>query len=146
MVLVGAVGLQTVRVIRRDRRLRESNAALSVANQDLRREWAVERIRQHVQNMEQSLDFERVLSLVANDMKEAGLDFETCSVDVLDDPADQPSMAYFETHGFACTTFKLDPSGDVVQQSYNVPSPFPDVTKETIERFIQGKPWQGRSG
>jgi signal transduction histidine kinase len=49
-LLLGAVGLQTGRVVRRDRRLRESNAALSSANrelfqanQDLRREIAERR-------------------------------------------------------------------------------------------------------
>ena len=34
-VLLGAIGFQTVRVVRRDRRLQESNAALSDANRDL---------------------------------------------------------------------------------------------------------------
>ena len=58
VVLLGAVGFQTGRVVRRDRRLRESNAALSDANKELfqanvslDRERAVERVRAEVTGM-----------------------------------------------------------------------------------------------
>ena len=35
--------------------------------------------------------------------------------------------------------------GTVTSESYHNPAPFPTVIRETLERFIAGKPWQGRS-
>ena len=54
-------------------------------------------------------------------------------------------MAYFEDHGFRYTTYTIDPDGTVTDESYHNPAPFPRVVRETVERFIEGKPWQGRS-
>jgi sigma-B regulation protein RsbU (phosphoserine phosphatase) len=51
-------------------------------------------------------------------------------------------MDHFKQHGFVYTTYKLDPDGGVAQESYRLDAPFPDVTRDTIERFIEGKPWQ----
>ena len=159
-VLLVGIGFQTVRVVRRDRRLREANIALSAGNkelfevnkdlqqktEDLERERAVERIRAEVQAMEQASDFEKVLSLLVEDLKTVGLHFDTCGIDVLDEPVDRPTMAYFEAHGFLYTTYTIDPEGAVVRESYHTSAPFPPVIRETVERFIAGEPWQGRSG
>ena len=76
------------------------------------------------------------------DLKAAGLNFETCEIDLLEEPVETPTMAYFESHGFRYTTFRIDPDGDVSQESYNTTAPFPTLTRETIERFIAGEPWQ----
>jgi signal transduction histidine kinase len=54
-------------------------------------------------------------------------------------------MAYFESHGFRYTTYRMDPDGGVSQESYNTPAPFPTFARETVERFIEGEPWQGRT-
>ena len=114
-------------------------------NQELQRDRAVERIRGEVQSMEKAEDFERVLSLLTEDLKTVGLDFESCEIDVLDEPVENPTMAYFEAHGFRYTTYKLDPQGDVASRSYNVPAPLPTVIEQTVARFIEGEPWQGTS-
>ena len=67
------------------------------------------------------------------------------SAAVLDEPVDEPSMAYFEENGFRYTTYRLDPQGGVTSRSYNVGAPFPTVVDRTVERFIAGEPWQGTS-
>ena len=151
-IAVVLTGWQTTRVVRRDSRLRESNKALSDANKelfqlnkDLLRERAVERIREQVQSMEQASDFENVLSLLAEDLHQTGLQFETCGIDVLNEPVDEPTMAYFEANGFGYTTYTIEPDGAVTSNSYHIPAPFPPVYLETIKRFIAGQPWQGRS-
>jgi serine phosphatase RsbU (regulator of sigma subunit)/ligand-binding sensor domain-containing protein len=159
VVLVGAIGLQTGRIIRSKRKLQVANTALSTANKDLfainvsleektrslERERAVERIREQVQTMESSEDFERVLSLLAEDLGAAGLAFDTSAIDVLDEPVDEPTMDHFNEHGFRYTAYTIDPGGAVTSDAYNIPAPFPPVNLETIERFIEGRPWQGRS-
>ena len=146
------VAWQTVRVLRRDRRLQVSVAALSDANkelfganQQLQREGAVARVRAQVQAMEQTSDFDRVLSLVADDLKTAGLTFDTCGIDVLDEPVDEPTMEYFEEHGFRYTTYTIDPEGNVDRESYATPAPFPPVVLETVERFTADQPWRART-
>ncbi len=160
VVLLGGIGFQTGRVVRRDKRLRDSNTALSAANkelfglnrefqeanQELQRDRAVERVRGEVQAMEQASDFEEVLSVLAEDLKTVGLSFDTCGIDVLDEPVETLTMAYFEDHGFQYTTYTIDPEGRVTDKSYHVQAPFPEVIQETLERFIAGEPWQGRSG
>ena len=75
-----------------------------------------------------------------------GLSFDTCGIDVLDEPVDEPTMAYFEDHGFRSTTYTITPDGSVSRKSVHLPLPLPDFMQETIERFIAGEPWQGRSG
>jgi serine phosphatase RsbU (regulator of sigma subunit)/ligand-binding sensor domain-containing protein len=159
VVLAGAIGLQSCRVVRSRRQLRQSNVALSTANKDLftinvsleertralERERAVERIREQVQTMESSEDFERVLSLLAEDLGAAGLAFDTSAIDVLDEPVNEPTMDYFSEHGFRYTSYTIDPGGAVTSDAFNIPAPFPPVNLETIQRFIQGLPWQGRS-
>ena len=94
----------------------------------------------------QASDFDRALSLVTEDLKVVGLTFETCSIDVLDEPADAPTMAYFEQHGFRYTTYTIHPDGAVTSRSYHIQAPVPPVNLEMIERFIAGEPWQGTSG
>jgi len=152
------VAWQTARVVRRDRRLQatvseldESNRALSSANKDLfslnqelQRERVVERIRSQVQAMKQASDFETVLTVLAEDLRTLSVRFDTCGVDVLDQPVDEPSMAYFESHGFLYTSFTIDPDGAVTQESYVIPAPFPAVNRSAIERFAEGRVWQGR--
>ena len=114
-------------------------------NAELQRDRAVERIRSEVQSMDRVEDFERVLSRLTDDLTSVGLHFESCEIDVLEEPVENPSMSDFETDGFNYTTFRLDPQGNVTSESYNTPAPFPTFALETIERFIQGEPWQGRS-
>ncbi len=173
VVFLSAIGFQTGRVVRRDRRLREANTALSSANKDLfglnqkldesnqamsaankklfqanrslQREGAVERIRGEVQAMEQAADFEKVLTVLAEDLKGVGLSFNTCGIDVLDEPVEEPTIDHFETHGFDYTTYTIDPEGKVLQKSPTLTAPFPEVIDETLHRFIAGEPWQGTS-
>ncbi|MDP6776508.1 MAG: triple tyrosine motif-containing protein, partial [Candidatus Latescibacteria bacterium] len=159
VVLLGAIGFQTGRVLRRDRLLQVGNKALSDANKELfglnrdlqqqavvlERDRAVERIRAEVQSMAQASDFEKVLSLLVDDLKTVGLSFDTCGIDALAEPVEQPSMAHFEEHGFRYTTYTIDPGGNVVSESYDVPAPFQPVSREMIERFTAGEPWRGSS-
>ena len=98
-----------------------------------------------MQSMDVAEDFERVLSLLTTDLREVGLAFQSCEIDVLAEPVQNPTMAQFEQDGFNYTTFRLDPGGNVTSESYNNPAPFPTFALETIERFIHGEPWQGRS-
>jgi hypothetical protein len=84
-------------------------ATLFQANQALQRDSAVERIRGGVQAIEQAADFERVLSLLSEDLKAVGLSFNACEIDVLDEQVDEPTMVYFEEHGFRYSTHTIDP-------------------------------------
>ena len=152
-IAVLLLAFQTTRVVRRGRHLRDSNAALSDANRELfslnvelQREKSVERIRAEVQSMNRAQDFERVLSMLANDLREMGLHFDTCGIDALTEPAESPSMEYFEQHGFGYTSYTIDPDGRVDRESFQISAPFPPVNRETIERFIEGEPWLGMSG
>jgi signal transduction histidine kinase len=124
----------------------DANKELFRVNQALQRDRAVERIRAEVQAMDEASDFERVLSLMSEDLKTVGLTFETCAIDVLDEPVDEPTMDTFREHGFRYTAYKLDPDGSLEQESYHLSAPFPDVNLQMIERFVEGEPWQGRSG
>jgi signal transduction histidine kinase len=136
-----------------NKNLDESNRAMSSANKELyelnrklQQEGALERIRGQLQAMEQASDFDEVLSILAEDLKSVGLVFETCGIDVLDEPVHDVSMGYFEDHGYRYTTYTIDPEGGLVHKSFRLAAPFPDVIEETIARFIAGEPWQGRSG
>ncbi len=153
ILLVIAVIFQSARVVRGKRQLQQSVDALSAANHELfavnkalQRDRAVERIRSQVQSMDRAEDFEKVLSELTTDLKEVGLTFDACEIDVLDEPVDAPSIAYFEERGFRYTTYSLDPDGNVAYQSYHVQAPFPTVNQETIERFVAGEPWQALIG
>ena len=95
--------------------------------------------------MDEASDFERILSLLTESLKTVELTFDGCEIDVLDEPVENPTMAHFEENGFRYTTFRLDPDGNVVPRSYNVPAPFPTVNEQMIERFIEGEPWEGTS-
>ena len=114
-------------------------------NQELQRDRAVERIRGEVQSMEKAEDFERVLSLLTEDLKAVGLDFESCEIDVLEEPVDNPTTQFFEEKGFRYTTYTLNPDGHVASEAFAIPAPFPGVIRQTVERFVAGEPWQGTS-
>ena len=118
---------------------------MEAQNERLTVEAALERVRAQVQSMQQASDFQAVLSILAKDLKTVGLSFSTCGIDVLDEPVDEPTMAYFEEHGFRYTAYTIHPDGTVVSNPYHIPAPFPPVNLETIKRFIAGEPWQGRS-
>ena len=109
-------------------------------------EASVQRLRAEVQAMDEASDFERILSLVTKDLDELGLGFASVEIDLLNEPAESPSMEHFERDGFCYTTFTLAPDGKVETESYDLFAPFPAVNRETIERFVEGEPWQGRSG
>ncbi len=95
--------------------------------------------------MDETSDFERILSLLAESLKTVELTFDGCEIDVLDEPVENPTMAHFETNGLRYTTLRLDPDGNVVPRPYNIAAPFQPVNERTIERFIAGEPWQGTS-
>jgi len=137
----------------RNRELEAANKAMSEANKDLfqanqalQRDSAVERIRGEVQAMEQASDFERVLSLLSEDLKAVGLSFDTCGIEVLDEPVDEPTLAHFEEHGYRYTAYTIDPNGTVASNSYHIPAPFRPVDLEILERFIAGEPWKALIG
>ena len=114
-------------------------------NRRLAVEASVQRLRAEVQSMDEASDFERILSLLTESLKTVELSFDGCEIDVLDEPVENPTMELFETNGFRYTTFRLDPDGNVATNSYNLAAPFPTVNERTIERFIEGQPWQGTS-
>ncbi len=152
ILLIIAVVFQSVRVVRSKQQLQQSVDALSAANHELfavnvalQRDRSVERIRGQVQSMDRAEDFEKVLSLLTSDLNEVGLTFESCEIDVLDEPVQNPTMAFFETNGFHYTTYRLNAEGHVTSRSYRLAAPFPTVNEQTLERFIDGEPWQGTS-
>ena len=114
-------------------------------NRRLAVEASVQRLRAEVQSMDEASDFERILSLLTDSLKTVELTFDSCEIDVLDEPVENPTMAHFEANGFRYTTFRMDPDGNVAPRSYNVTSPFQPVNEQTIERFSAGEPWQGLS-
>ena len=94
IVLLGAIGFQTGRVARSHRRLRESNDALSDANKDLHvanvelnRERAVERVRAEVTGMESVDDLKHVVEEMLRELNAAGVDFNLCVVNIIDEEA-----------------------------------------------------------
>jgi ligand-binding sensor domain-containing protein/signal transduction histidine kinase len=115
-------------------------------NRRLAVEASVQRLRAEVQAMDEASDFERILSLVTKDLDDLGLGFASCEIDLLNEPTESPTMDHFERDGFRYTTFTLAPDGKVATESYDLLAPFPAVNRETIERFVDGEPWQGRSG
>ncbi len=79
-VTIVLVGWQTARVVRRDRRLRQSNEALSAANNelfqvnvDLQREQVLERLRGQAQGMQSSEDIGPVVEAVHRELSGLGL-------------------------------------------------------------------------
>ena len=158
--LVGTTAFQASRVVASNRKLKNSNQALSDANNQLfqvnrdletanvglQRDRAMERIRAEVQSMDRAEDFEKVLSLLTSDLNEVGLEFASCEIDVLDQPIENPTMAQFEADGHRYTTYTLDPDGHVASETFAIAAPFPAVIRQTIERFIEGKPWQAVIG
>ena len=123
----------------------EANKDLFTANQELQRDRAVARIRAEVQSMDKAEDFEKILTLVTEDLKTVGLAFDACEIDLLNEPIDNPTMDHFESDGFRYTTYTLDPEGHVATETYNLIAPFPTVIRQTIDRFIKSEPWHGRS-
>ena len=107
---------------------------------------AVARIRAEAQAMDRVEDFERVLSTLSDDLKGVGLEYDTCGIDVLEEPIERPTVAHFEQNGFRYTTFSIDPQGNVKDEAFQISAPFPLVVRETVERFAAGDPWQGKSG
>ena len=80
VVFLGGIGFQTSRVVRRDRRLREGNQALSDANKelfqvnvDLQREQVLERLRGQAHGMQSSEDIGPVLEAVNWELTGIGL-------------------------------------------------------------------------
>ena len=116
---------------------------LEAQNRILQRERAVERIRSQVQSMEQASDFKKVLSVLAEDLKSVNLNFDTCEIDVLDELADEPTMADFEAGGLHYTTYAISNERAVTDESHHLSAPFADIIQETIERFLAGHHWQG---
>jgi len=93
-VLLSAVGLQTARVVRRDRRLRESNLALSAGNKELfalnrglMQERAVERVRAEVTAMKQAEDLKDVVAEMLRELAGAGVEFDLCVINIVDEEA-----------------------------------------------------------
>ena len=80
IVFVSGISFQTARVVRRDRRLRQSNEALSDANKelfqvnvDLQREQVLERLRGQAQGMQSSEDIGPVVEAMHRELTGLGL-------------------------------------------------------------------------
>ena len=114
-------------------------------NSRLAVEASVQHLRAEVQSMDEASDFERILSLLTESLKTVDLTFDGCGIDVLDEPVENPTMEHFEKAGFRYTAYRIDPQGTVSANSFHIPSPFPDVYEQTIDRFIEGEPWEGMS-
>lgn len=85
--LVGFALLQTHRGVIRGRRLREFNRDILQANQALRQERALERVRAEVSNMSSAKDLRRIVSEMLREMSEADLDFGRCLINIVDETA-----------------------------------------------------------
>ena len=88
-LFVGGIGFQTLRVIRRDRRLREANEAMSSANKelfqvnvDLQREQVLERLRGQAQGMQSSEDIKPVVEAVYQELSGLGLSLTTSAISI----------------------------------------------------------------
>ena len=87
LVMLGLIGIQSGRLVQRDRRLRESNDALSNANNELfqvnvdlestnvqlQREQVLERLRGQAQGMQSSEDIRPVVEALHQELTELGL-------------------------------------------------------------------------
>jgi len=87
ILFVSGIGFQTSRVIRRDRRLKNANEALSSANNelfqvnvDLQREQVLERLRGQAQGMQTSGDIESVVQAVHEELTRTGISIISSSI------------------------------------------------------------------
>lgn len=85
VVLLGAIVYQTGRVFRRDRRLRDANAALSVANADLTQDRALERLRTVVASLKSVEELEHVVEQVSLELATLGVIFDVCLINLMDE-------------------------------------------------------------
>ena len=90
LLLIIAVLFQSARVVQRDRRLRQSNEALSAANNelfqanvDLQREQVLERLRGQVQGMQSSEDIGPVVEAVYRELTALGLPMIQSTIDIM---------------------------------------------------------------
>ena len=88
-LMLGMIGLQTTRVVRRDSRLRQSNEALSAANNelfqvnvDLQREQVLDRLRGQAQGMQSSEDIKQVVEAVYRELTGLGLPLMTSAISI----------------------------------------------------------------
>jgi len=91
-IALGLAAWQTARVVRRDRRLREANAALSAANKELfglnrqaTRRGAVDRMRAEVGAMRASVDLERITPTIWKELRELRVPFLRCGVFIIEE-------------------------------------------------------------
>jgi len=92
ILLLGAIGVQTTRVVKRDRRLKNSNVALSMANhdlfgldRDLQRDRVVESVRAEVTGMRSADGLREVVGKMLGELSEAGVEFDLCVINVVDE-------------------------------------------------------------
>ncbi len=102
------------------------------------------RIWADVQPMENS-DFESLLSSLTSNLAEIGLAFDRCEIDVIDGTIEEPTLDAITERGFHYTTYTLGPGGEIRSESYHLTAPFLPMCQGPIERFIDGRPWRGRS-
>lgn len=72
---------------RAEEALRESNAALSAANRELRQDRALERVRAEVTAMAEAEDLKDVVEEMLKELEAAGVDFDLCVINIVDEEA-----------------------------------------------------------
>ena len=72
---------------RAEKALRESNAALSAANRELRQDRALERVRAEVTVMAEAEDLKDVVEEMLKELEAAGVDFDLCVINIVDEGA-----------------------------------------------------------
>ena len=88
VVLIGGIGLQTRRVILRDRKLQESNKGLQQKTHDLLVEAVLERVRAKALEMQVSEDLHEVSAALFEAFENVGFSLFRCAIHILDGEAD----------------------------------------------------------
>ena len=124
--------------------LRSQRAEQETAEREAQVRGRTASLQNRAVRMENEEDFETVLRSVTTDLQSSDIAFDTCSIDMIDDPVDTPSVTHFEQNGFHYTTYRLNPSGGLTREQISINAPFPDVVRSTVERFARGDIWTGR--
>jgi len=92
LCLVGLTGLQTSRVVRRDRRLHELNTDLSVANTDLTVESALERVRGRALGMHSSKEISDVGTVLFKEFGDLGFEPFRTTIMIIDEEKNRSEL------------------------------------------------------
>ena len=120
--------------------LREEKDAQELAAREAEVRARASELQARVIRMDSTEDFETVLEEISVELNRADIRFDTCSIEVMDEPVDDFTMTHFERYGIHYADYSLT-EGGVNHQAYHLTPPFTDIVRRSIERFVDGRVW-----